>query len=298
MMMPFTCPIKCIRIPHTKKYKLDLHFLISGQKTHKEADRERVSSFITHHFRGSMTIETALVLPVFLFAMFLMISMSDAIGLYINLQGALDQNVKYAAQLSYDQRIDISAIQAGVLRDLDEDCMKHAPIQGGRDGIRFSSTRSNHPDVIDITAQYSLRFPFDLIGVGTFPMEQRSVAHKWVGYGSAFSEHTMAGEEEYVYITPHGTVYHRSADCSHIRLSIQEVAAGQLKGLRNTDGGKYKSCEICKGSLSSEHLYITEDGDRYHSSLICSGLKRDIITIPISEVGSRRACSRCGASNH
>lgn len=306
-MMPFACSISRIRTPHTKKdyscqnkkkKKLDLHFLKTDSKAKKEANKGRVSSFIICRQKGSMTIETALVLPIFLFAMLLVIMLSDALGLYMTIQGAIHQNVKLAAQSAYDQQLDSAAIYSRILEDIGEDYLLRAPIEGGSRGIRFDDFGVEDGEVIDLVLEYRLQFPFDLIGVGTIPMRQGGTAHKWIGYGGSSLIDENTEEEEYVYITPYGTVYHRSTECSHLKLSIHEVTAEQIENLRNTDGGKYKGCELCNGALSSEHLYITDDGDRYHSSLICSGLKRDIITIPISKVGSRRPCSRCGAAGH
>ncbi len=306
-MMPFACSISCIRTPHNKidysdqnkkNKKLDSLLSKNNLKAGKEANKERVSSFIICQQKGSMTIEAALVLPIFLFAMFLIIMLSDALGLYMKIQGALHQNVKLAAQSAYDQRLDSAAIYSQVLADIGEDYLLRAPMEGGSGGISFDGSCVEDGDVIELVLAYRLQFPFDLIGVGTIPMKQGSTAHKWIGYGGFFPAGENAGEEEYVYITPYGTVYHRSRECSHLKLSIREVTAKQIKDLRNTNGGKYKGCELCNGTLSSEHLYVTEDGDRYHGSLTCSGLKRDIMAIPISEVGSRRPCSRCRAAGH
>ena len=41
-------------------------------------------------------------------------------------------------------------------------------------------------------------------------------------------------------------------------------------------------------------LYITNQGDCYHKDLGCSGIKRTVRMIRLSEVGTRRPCSRCG----
>lgn len=303
MMMPFACSINCIRIPHIQKIcnlrtkkniELDLFDPDSDQKVYQKASGERVSSFIKHRYKGSLTIETALVLPIFLFAMMLIVMLSDALCLYMTIQGALHQNAKEAAQAAYDQPPDADILCSKVIEDIGIEYLERAPIESGSRGLRFDEARVGESDLIDLVVQYQLKFPYDYFEIGSIPMMQRCLIHEWVGYGGGLHANTAGRKEEYVYVTPHGTVYHRSQDCSHIRLSIREVSADQIGDLRNTDGGKYKSCEICDGSLDSAHIYITDDGDRYHSGLTCSGLKRDVMAILISEVGSRRPCSRCG----
>ncbi len=304
--MPFACSIKSIRTPHTKIHcscnkikniKLDLLFTDSVRKAGKEENKERVSSFTTQESRGSLTIETALVLPLFLFAMLLILSLSDALSLYMKIQGAMHHNVRLAAQLAYDRPTDINGIYSRMLEDIGIGYLDGAPIAGGSSGLDITDS-CVEGDVIDLVVQYKLQLPFDYAGIGTVTMRQRSLAHKWVGYGGGFRSDRTTRGEEYVYITPYGSVYHRSANCSHIRLSIRELTAEAVADCRNSDGGRYKACELCDGTLNCNHIYITEDGDRYHSSLRCSGLKRNIIAVPLAEAGGRRACSRCGIAGH
>ena len=49
-------------------------------------------------------------------------------------------------------------------------------------------------------------------------------------------------------------------------------------------------------SVPAGHLeiYITSQGNRYHTQLNCSGLKRTIYTVPLSQTGGRGRCSKCG----
>lgn len=60
----------------------------------------------------------------------------------------------------------------------------------------------------------------------------------------------------------------------------------RIKIKRNCYGQAYSRCSICvnkKGTLGSE-VFITEDGNKYHNSLMCSGLLRNIITVEKSKV--------------
>ena len=58
-------------------------------------------------------------------------------------------------------------------------------------------------------------------------------------------ERKFSGEEqeEYVYITENGTVYHRERNCTHLTLSIELAGKDEVGQLRNESGGKYYPCE-------------------------------------------------------
>ena len=104
-----------------------------------------------------------------------------------------------------------------------------------------------------------------------------------------------ADGKKLVYVTDTGVVYHKNPHCTHLDLSIHAAASSELNSLRNESGGKYHACEKCvHGSSMGGSVYITDQGDRYHNSLTCSGLKRTVYTARISEVPGKRACSKCG----
>ena len=100
----------------------------------------------------------------------------------------------------------------------------------------------------------------------------------WTGYDV---ERKFSGEEqeEYVYITENGTVYHRERNCTHLTLSIELAGKDEVGQLRNESGGKYYPSEKCGGDGSS-FVYVTGEGTRYHNTITCSGLKRTVISIP------------------
>ena len=57
----------------------------------------------------------------------------------------------------------------------------------------------------------------------------------------------------------------------------------------------YTACRLCGGEPGLfSYYYVTEEGERYHTSLSCSGLKRTVYLVRLSEAEGRTACSRCG----
>lgn len=92
-------------------------------------------------------------------------------------------------------------------------------------------------------------------------------------------------EEEYVYVTEHGQVYHTNPACSHIQLSIVPYSQVQK--------GTKKPCHWCgRGSPS----YVALSGDCWHGDLNCSSITRTIEVKKKSEIGGVRLCTRCAAS--
>ena len=149
-------------------------------------------------------------------------------------------------------------------------------------------------DYIDIVAGYKVRPMISLIGFKEFPVEARYYGHAWTGYDISGETIDETNEEEMVYVTEHGEVYHRDINCRYLKLNVRSIEHSGLKKERNADGSKYYPCEYCGQGVKGGNVFITDYGSRYHSKVDCPGLKRKIYTITISEVGGRRPCSGCG----
>ena len=117
-------------------------------------------------------------------------------------------------------------------------------------------------------------------------LTEKAVCRAWIG----FTE--LEDQEMYVYITPEGSVYHLYRDCTHLDLSVQRVPFLQAVISKNQYGETYRECERCREDFGAL-VYITEEGNCYHSERSCSGLKRTIRQVPISTVGERAGCLRC-----
>ncbi len=161
---------------------------------------------------------------------------------------------------------------------------------GGNTGISLLSSDFGG-DKIVLEASYKILLPIRFFPVQGVSVEQRSVSRKWTG-----EQPIGLGEASYVYITPDGEAYHSSKSCHYLDLSVQMVKSADLAALRNKNEHKYYACERCAaGKTLPPNVYITDYGTAYHGDLQCSGLKRTIIRIPLSETGDRRACTKCTA---
>ena len=288
--------------------------------------------------RASFTVEAALVLPIFIYAIVAIAYFLQIFLLQEYLQNAITETGYFSAKYAYiyeyllnyddtkekDSNKDKSAIESGMdaiiakaidssyykikLQEyLDLNIINESCIKEGFSGIHtYLSSYMAEEDAIDIVITYDIKLPLLFIPLDTVSMVQRVRMRGWSGHrveakngppDTSEDEEDGKQQEEIVYITETGTVYHLTKECSHLKLSIQKSTFGQLEVLRNESGGKYKKCSLCgnKGLSGGDCVYITDDGDRYHCNLSCSGLKRTIIEIYLSEVGSKRPCQRCGS---
>ena len=106
------------------------------------------------------------------------------------------------------------------------------------------------------------------------------------------------GEDgSYVYLAENSKVYHRDEYCVYLNPGITSIRYSDVEKERNRSGGKYKMCLSCGKGISfggNVLVYITPYGDRYHSSRQCSGLKRGVHRVLLSQTGDLPPCSKCG----
>ncbi len=119
-------------------------------------------------------------------------------------------------------------------------------------------------------------------------LTEQAVCRAWIG----FTE--VQTEETYVYITENGSVYHLYRNCTHLQLSVKSVAMGSISRLKNQYGEKYKKCQLCRQPFGAI-VFITEEGNKYHSDRSCGGLKRTVRSILLKDVEGKGCCMRCAA---
>ena len=276
--------------------------------------------------RAGMALEAALALPLFLFFIVNMIYVVEIIRLQNRIGSALHQVGNQAAYYAYYYRYGLGedmtgngitpALVSGILSQTyvrskvselaGEDYLDHSPLRGGSGSIsylRSSILSGSGPegDIVSLVADYRAGPLIPWLSYSDFSLQSRYYGHAFTGYtfgSEAGTGSVQEGEEEImVYVTETGSVYHMSYDCTYLNLSVRTVDYSQLSSLRNTGGAKYYPCEICRPSAGGMVL-ITEDGNRYHGSRQCSGLKRTVRQIPLSEAEKMYSpCSRCGGSH-
>ena len=152
-------------------------------------------------------------------------------------------------------------------------------------------------NTIDLIATYKPAGLASMVRIPWIFFTQEAYVRAWTGRegseGSGESSRDGDGHQHRtVYVAENGVVYHTDSRCTHISLSIVEITRDGALAARNNNGARYHSCEKC-GSHASDMVYITPEGDRYHSSLECSGLKRTVSEMDIADASHLRPCSKC-----
>lgn len=269
---------------------------------HKRIHNKRV-----YKRKGSLTVEASVVLPFILFFMMYIMSFFHAMWIHANISQALQQCMQeMAVEAHMYKKIGVETddiitsffsaayIKKEVTAYVGKENLAYAGIVGSDKGLHISHNIGAQKEVIDVVVTYQIKPILTVFPFSDIQMINRCAVRAWTGYDNTRALSDLEYTQEYVYITKTGVVYHRDRNCTYLKLSIKSVSADDVEEKRNESGGKYHACEICGKRNNGNILYITDYGDRYHTSIGCSGLKRTIMSVPISEVGDRRACSKCG----
>lgn len=243
--------------------------------------------------RGSITVEAALAVPVFFLAvvslLYLMELMSVRVSVRAGLQAAGKQAMEDACSMSVLLPV---RLEEDIVHAVGKERLRRSIVAGGSEGIRCEgSYMSAVTGIGQINVSYEVKLPFPMFAVPSVSCVETMRIKAWTGYEK---EGFGNADDETVYVTETGAVYHKNYQCTYLKLSIHMVQASETDSLRNESGGKYYPCEHCEHGGGSGTVYITDSGDRYHQSLSCSGLKRTIYAVPLSEAAGKGRCSRCG----
>ena len=251
---------------------------------------ERVSGFAS---RGSITAEASIVVSIFFFAVLAMASLLEIMYLQTSIKNALCSVGKQMAAESYFQPMVLTKqMEKRMVEILGEEFFDSSYIANGKDGLDCSRSRSYlTTTIMELTVDYQIELPFLIFDL---PLLSRSETIRIKGWTGKESLGTGEGDYEIVYMTEHGVVYHEDLSCTHLELTIRPIAKGGIESYRNKGGETYSPCEYC-GFLSilRKTVYITEQGNRYHTTLNCQGLKRNIYTVLKKDVYGIGGCSKC-----
>ncbi len=268
-------------------------YFFHKEKIRKKYIRKRAFSFIlSRKMRGSMTLETALVFPIFLFAIFSLIALIDVVRIESCMDVAVSESgneisLEYYSGCVTDLTLPVLVSQK--INSFLEDNLS------SEDKKKLSSTItvtnmsiSQASGKVNFQVDYSITPDFQFFGLNKIYLSSTYCGHTWSGYT------LQEKPEEMVFITDRATVYHTDKNCTYLNLTIYEVRYEELETKRNNNCRKYKKCSFCNMMSNTGTVFITAEGECYHNIRTCIGLTRYIYTVPLSMVSNKQECLRCG----
>lgn len=243
--------------------------------------------------KGSVTIETAMVLPVFFLGIVCLLYMMEVMAIRTSIRSGMQCAAKQVVEEAFLKPVVTSEeLEENIRNAIGTERLDRSIIKGGSMGISCEGSRmSVITGILDIHVRYEVKLPVPAVSSAVAVMEEALKVKGWTGYIRTGWENES---EDMVYITQTGMVYHRDSSCNYLELSIQTVSSEDLDILRNKNQGIYHACGRCVSGQAKDKVYITAYGDRYHNSLNCSGLKRTVYMVPVSEAVGKGACAKCG----
>lgn len=254
-------------------------------------EKTSASAFMEKYMQGSVTVEAVICIPLFLYAAICLIWMLQLRAIQIRVRCALHEaGTQLAFELTEVPFLLPSDLENKITDIIGQEVLEKSMISGGiqcNESFMWPST-----GIMELKAKYKVKLPVPFFRIPKLEYEESMRIKAWTGYvkngiGNGGNIETI------VYVTETGIVYHKDYHCSYLEPSLRQVSKEAMDSLRNVSGGKYYPCVVC-ARKESNHYYITDYGEKYHTSLSCVGIKRKIYAVPLSEVKGKGVCSKCG----
>ena len=259
-----------------------------------------ISSSGFRQMTGSMTVEAALVLPIFLFFFLHLSGVTEMLRLHGKVAASLwntgNQIALYGntvfeeAEGLPDWSLSYLFVKGQMTTYLGNEYLEDSPLIYGANGLNY--LRSDYMDAdkcVDIVVTYRVAPPASIFPFMYHRMGSRYYARCWTGYDVSGENGTC----RYVYISSQGELWHDTPDCSYIFHKVESISADKIIHVKNDDGKKYKLCEFCKDEPRKEQVYFTGMGERYHLIRNCSAIYKDVRAVEWYAGFPYRPCSRC-----
>lgn len=241
--------------------------------------------------RGSLTVEAAVVIPL---TMGFLISILFFFRVLF-VQKAVEEAMIYTGRIVAVESVLMDSEESlylsaeGLLKhklSQDEDIKRY--VMGSVFGVSLLGSTMSEKE-IQLVVNYRVKWPISFFNEKGIWLTSKNSFVKWKG-----DLYRGTREDEWVYITETGSVYHKNTRCRSLDLHIQKGLLKNISSYRGSNGQIYVACGRCLDKTKEIlYVYFTDYGKLYHGKLTCSSLKRTINRVLLSEVGNKRACRFC-----
>jgi len=259
--------------------------------------------------KASLTVEAALVLPLILFCIILLMmplhmmnadrkvqkvceDVASDVSKYLYTVNELNKGTLNSSSSENDSRIStymdiadgpaLGAFAAARIKsEVDDQRLKIVNV--------LNSDLDSRDDMVTVRIDYAYKLPFNVFDMGFLQQEVTASRRAWVGADGSMDRGGEAVDEEWVYIGKNPTRYHLSATCHYLYNDWKRaivVASGKADGKA--------PCDICgRTAVPGQTVYITPNGDKYHTDTGCPAMKAYPQMVRKSEVEHLGCCSYC-----
>ena len=302
--MPFFCAVKkqkTIKIQDKSPFpviskKLFLLYTKKPLQVRIPSEMKQAGKRVFLSVSASLTVEAALVLPLFLFAGVLLMMPFRILDTERRMQAIVMSVGEDISQTAY-----LSPEEGGWAGSAAAFAYAEAAVRKEAGGLPIrgltlaGSSLLEDGETVDLVVSYQMKLPFSVIGMANITRANRCWLRGWVGSDGGLSGKCPgAGEEEdpVVYVGRDSTRYHNSSFCHYLYNRLSAVPAGSVGDYRNNGGRRYTPCDRC-GRAAGGTVYILPYGEHYHSSRSCTAITAYVRAVRRSEVEHLGACSYC-----
>lgn len=305
--------IKKVKLTNSSKYNSPTYYDIFVSILRKVK-----RTFLSISLSGSITVEAAIVVPLFVFSMISIIYFFNVIYIQTTMQIQLENTARLISastcvttsadiNLNDDENsllekvvIDAAGIIAVNGLFVTENIREFADntlIVDGADGLSFLGSDVTNTDYpLDLILTYKLRMPFIPEDIFTLHMRHRC-------YFKAFNgkelDNNLPLGDFFVYIAKNGEVFHKNKFCSYLERFTFLKNETELK----SEYPYIKLCTFCKQNTNLfskpqlngiSYVYVTAEHDAYHYSETCPSLQRYLTMMDYEDAKDIYSpCSRC-----
>ena len=285
----------------------------NNQEITEAAEKKACSAF----FQCSMTIEAALALPLFVFAVCILIFPLKIIDAELRYQAELEDMTRNIASCRYLEKTSGELLGENICEysGMVTGMVTAADICSSADKEVLHSViplevrmPSDEDETVKLTVLTSVVFPFtkalDINGITVaFVSQRRAWVGREGGAGRAYGDKESSAAQEAgpddltVWVARNASEsgrYHLSSECHYIANTVTAVPVSSVASLRSANGGKYVPCSACRPGTEGI-VFIFRSGGSYHASENCRSIMSYAVETTKKEAEERglTPCSYC-----
>jgi hypothetical protein len=230
-------------IKHNKKHGKEHYSLLANHFFHKtHIKSERASAFTS---KGSLTLEAAVVVPLFFFAMLSLICVLEMMEVKSTMRHALQSAGREISQQSYVIPVTTGmGFKQRIVKIIGKERLEQSLIRGGIAGIDCSKTTCHQENAeYDLSIRYQMEVPILLFKLPVVTCEERLKVKGWTGLSTGTKTEDA---DTVVYVTKEGNRYHSDRNCGGIVRHITVMEDSEAES-------HYRPCPKCgKGHRHGE----------------------------------------------